>query len=276
MPFNPSDVNVWRSPDLGAELLRGTFVDFSYDVHTHDTACFALLTEGNIRIRTRGNEFIARRGDLYAIDADEPHAGWPVTSRGWSLRTLYVDIENLRQQVDERGARHSLSISGPIIKDPELTAMLYALHRSSETQGSRLYRDRAYMAFSNTLMTRYVKDAAKLPAGGPELSAVRRAREFLDEHLGDHVSLMDIALQAGITQFRLFRAFERQYGMTPHAYQRQARVRYAITLLRNNCTLSQAGILSGFADQAHFNRWFRRFMGITPGQYQKALRGSKK
>ncbi|WP_413723302.1 helix-turn-helix domain-containing protein [Sodalis sp. RH24] len=273
MPFNPSDVNVWRSPDLKAELLRGTFVDFSYDVHTHDTACFALLTEGNIRIRTRGNEFIARRGDLYAIDADEPHAGWPITAQGWSLRTLYVDIAYLHQLVDERGARHALTISGPIIRDPQINAILYALHRSSETQGSLLFRDQAYLAFSDTLMKRYVKDAAKSPDGGPELGAVRRARAFLDEHLGDRVSLIDIAVQTGIPPFRLLRAFEREYGMTPHAYQRQARVRYAMHLIRHRCPLSQAGILSGFADQAHFTRWFRRFMGVTPGQYQKALHG---
>lgn len=274
MPSQLTSVDVWRSPDLQAELLRGKFVDFSYDVHTHETACFALLTEGEIRIRTRGSEFIARRGDLYAIDADEPHAGWAVTPEGWSQRTLYVDIDYLHQLVDERGVRHSLTIAGPLIKDTQITAILYSLHRCSETQGSRLFRDQAYLAFSDTLMKRYVKDAAKPPSGGPELLAVRRAREFLDEHLGDRVSLMDIAAQTGIPQFRLFRAFERQYGMTPHAYQRQARVRYAIHLMRNRCPLSQAGILSGFADQAHFTRWFRRFTGITPGQYQKALQGA--
>lgn len=69
------DTSFWHAPDLGADLLRGRFTNFSYDVHTHDTACFALLTHGAIRIRMRGGEFVARQGDLYAIDADEPHAG---------------------------------------------------------------------------------------------------------------------------------------------------------------------------------------------------------
>jgi len=78
MPEIQSDINIWRSSDLQAELIRGRFIDYAYDVHTHETACFALLTEGQIRIRMRGNEFVAHKGDLYAIDADEPHAGWAI------------------------------------------------------------------------------------------------------------------------------------------------------------------------------------------------------
>ncbi len=91
----------WRADDLGADLLRGRFADFSYDAHTHDTACFALITEGAIRIRMRGGEFVARKGDLYAINADEIHAGWPVDPVGWSQRTIYVDLDVLRGKIDD-------------------------------------------------------------------------------------------------------------------------------------------------------------------------------
>jgi hypothetical protein len=61
--------------ELGAEMLQARFDDFSHDLHTRNTACLALITEGAIRIRMQGGEFIARAGDLYAINPDEPHAG---------------------------------------------------------------------------------------------------------------------------------------------------------------------------------------------------------
>jgi len=93
---------IWRDNELAAaELLRGRFVDYSYDVHTHDKACFALITRGAIRIRMRTTEFVARAGDLYAIDAEEPHAGWPIDTCGWSLRTLYVDLARLQEIVGD-------------------------------------------------------------------------------------------------------------------------------------------------------------------------------
>jgi hypothetical protein len=96
--FDKISTKIWYAADLGgAELLRGWFVDYAYDVHTHDKACFALLTRGAIRIKMRSGEMVARAGDLYAIGAEEPHAGWPVDDDGWGLRTLYVDLRHLRR-----------------------------------------------------------------------------------------------------------------------------------------------------------------------------------
>jgi len=271
MPEIQSDINIWRSSDLQAELIRGRFIDYAYDVHTHETACFALLTEGQIRIRMRGNEFVAHKGDLYAIDADEPHAGWAIDAAGWQLRTLYVDIGHLRQLVREQTGGHTPVIAGPIIQDKEVAAYLHSLHQCSEIEGSRLYRDQAYCAFADKLLERHVKQRNVLAKPGTETHATKVARDYLDAHLGDQVSLVNIAEQTGLPQYRLFRAFARAYGMTPHEYQRQARVRYAMQLIRQRHSLTDAGILSGFADQAHFTRWFKRFMGVTPGQYQKAF-----
>ena len=270
MPDAP-DITLWHAPELQAELLRGRFVDFSYDVHTHETACFALLTEGAIRIRMRGGEFVARAGDLYAIDADEPHAGWPVDAGGWRQRTLYVDLQHLRRLAGDAHHAHPLRVAGPIVRDAEMAQRLYAMHRCSQDRGPALLRDEAYLEFASRLVQRHLVHAGTPEPVGREQAAIGRARDYLDQNLGDHVSLDDIAGAAGLPAFQLFRAFERAVGMTPHGYQRQARVRLAMQLIRTRHSLSEASELSGFADQAHLTRWFRRFMGITPGQYRLAV-----
>jgi hypothetical protein len=144
------DTKLWFAPDLGgAELLRGSFADYAYDTHTHAQACFALITRGAIRIRMRGGEFVARVGDLYAIDAEEPHAGWPLDDAGWSLRTLYVDIARLWKIAhgDEESAAPLPTLAGPIVRDRHLTAMFHAVHASSEAAESPLRREERYTAF---------------------------------------------------------------------------------------------------------------------------------
>jgi AraC-like DNA-binding protein len=268
-----TDVRIWRAPELGAELLRGRFHDFSYDVHTHETACFALITDGAIRIRMRGAEFVARRGDLYAIDADEPHAGWPVDEHGWRQRTLYVDTAHLRARLGgaARAAAGGL-LNGPIINDAALSALFHGVHRCSETGGDALLRDDRYLSFAARLFERHMSGATVRGDAGREPRAVALAKDFLDAHLDCHVHLDDIAHAAGLPPYRLFRAFERHVGMTPHGYQRQARVRRAVALIRAGRALSDVAAAVGFADQAHLTRWFRRSLAVTPGMYRNALR----
>ncbi len=268
-----AETALWYADDLDAEFLRGRFGDYSYDLHTHDTACFALITEGAIDIRMRGGRRIVRAGELYAIDADEPHAGVPVDGAGWSQRTIYADMGRLRARLAD-GRDGMLGISGPVIRDAALNALFVAAHRLSE-QGSALARDERYCDFAARLFSRHVRQPAGIAAAGREPVAVRRAREFLDAHLTDRVHLDDIAAAAGLTPFRLYRAFERDTGMTPHAYQRQARIREAVRLIRRGDALAEVAAAAGFADQAHLTRAFYRRIGVTPGAFRAARAGAK-
>jgi len=263
----------WRADDLGsAELLRGRFCDYSYNVHTHEKACFALITRGAIRTRTRGIEAVARAGDVYAINADEPHSGWPVDGAGWSLRTLYVDIGHLLALVSDRASecRSLPALVGPIIRDPHLASLLRCVHSCSEVAGPSLKREERYCEFITRLFERYTCGASPEKPATREDRAIRLARDFLDHHLDQQVRLADIAEAAGLPPFRLFRSFEKAAGMSPHRYHRQARVRCAARLIRLGHALSDAASAAGFADQAHMTRSFRSTIGVTPGAYKDA------
>jgi AraC-like DNA-binding protein len=265
-------IHFWHAPDLGADLLRARFDNFSYDLHTHATACFALITGGAIRIRMRGGETVARTGDLYAINPEEPHAGWPVDKGGWSQRTLYVDLGQLASRLSDAGSsRATMSVRGPIIRDATLANSFSRLHLHSENNGSQLERDHLLLAFARHLFDRHVSHASLDARAASESKAIRIAKEYLDRHLDERVGLADLAAAVDLPAYRFYRAFERETGMTPHGYQRQARVRAAQRLLRDGGQLSEIAAATGFADQAHFTRSFRSRMGITPGAYRSAL-----
>ncbi len=270
--MRPAEARLWCAGDLGAELLRGRFSGFSYALHTHDTACLALITAGSIRIRMRGGAFVARTGDLYAIDPDEPHAGWPVDAAGWSQRTIYVDLARLRTLLTgEPGAAGG--VHGPIIRDPALSALFLQVHRASEEGSPQLLRDQGYLGFARHLFARHVGGGPAAVAAGREAPAVRRAQDYLDHRLDERVSLAEIAAAVGLPAYRLYRAFERGTGMTPHDYQRQARIRLAVDLIRRGRSLAEIAATAGFADQAHLTRSFRQRMGVTPGAYRAAWAG---
>jgi AraC-like DNA-binding protein len=273
-PAHRCDTVIWRDDGLAqAEWLKGTFSDFSYAPHVHDAACLAVITRGAIRIRAAGTEFVARAGDVFAANADVRHQGWPIDAAGWSLRTVYLDLDRLQRVVTGVPARGTGTLSGPLVQDRELGMRLLGAHEGAESDAPALRRDEALIAFGERLFGRHVRPARIDERADAAPRAVRQAREFLDAHVDTRISLQDLEAVTGLPPSRLLRAFARTVGMSPHAYQRQSRLRHATALIRGGTSISDAALAAGFADQAHFTRLFRSTMGIPPGAYQRAYRG---
>jgi AraC-like DNA-binding protein len=101
---------------------------------------------------------------------------------------------------------------------------------------------------------------------------VRRALEYLQEHLVEPITLDDLALRAGLDKFHLCRAFRAQVGMPPHAYLTRLRILRAKRLLQSGLRASEVAAQVGLYDQAQLTRHFRRIVGVTPARYGRGYR----
>jgi AraC-like DNA-binding protein len=104
-------------------------------------------------------------------------------------------------------------------------------------------------------------------AGGAREAAA--VRDILHGRLVDPPSLGELAALVGTSRFALLRAFRARYGLPPHAYLNQLRVRRARTLLDEGTPAAAVAVAVGFADQSHLSRHFRRLVGLAPGRYQR-------
>ena len=103
-----------------------------------------------------------------------------------------------------------------------------------------------------------------------QAAAADRIRAFLHDGGAADATLADVATAAGCSRFVAYRAFRGRYGLPPSEYQRLLRLRTARRALAGGAAIADAAAASGFADQAHLTRWFRRCYGITPGAYRAA------
>jgi AraC-like DNA-binding protein len=76
--------------------------------------------------------------------------------------------------------------------------------------------------------------------------------------------------RAGISPRQLERAFRQQMGVSPKLYQRIVRMNALNARMAAQHSLTQLAYEGGFSDQAHMNREFRQFAGLTPRQFLKA------
>jgi AraC-like DNA-binding protein len=113
-------------------------------------------------------------------------------------------------------------------------------------------------------------DGAERAKGGLAPSQLRRVTEYIMEHLSETVFLRDLAALVGLSQSQLGRAFKASTGAAPHQWQLRARVSKAQELLLlTGLPLSEIALATGFSEQSHLTRVFKRVVGMSPGSWQR-------
>jgi AraC family transcriptional regulator len=102
--------------------------------------------------------------------------------------------------------------------------------------------------------------------GGLSTVAKRRAIELMDAKLDSNLSVEFLAGEVELSPAHFARAFRETFGLPPHRYLLHLRLERARRMLdAENAVLADVAQRSGFADQAHFTRFFKREYGVTPG-----------
>jgi transcriptional regulator GlxA family with amidase domain len=101
-------------------------------------------------------------------------------------------------------------------------------------------------------------------------AGIQEVVSHIEANFHDALPLRRLAEAANLSTFWLVALFRREVGMPPHRYLSHVRVRQAQALLEKGVAPAAAAIQSGFFDQSHFTRHFKRVCGMTPGQYRTA------
>ncbi len=102
-------------------------------------------------------------------------------------------------------------------------------------------------------------------AENTEPPAIKRARVFIQEHLGERLSLSMVAGALHMSTFYFCKMFRKSTGLNFTDYVARERIEKAKNLLLNpNLRVSEIAYEVGFQSLTHFNRVFRRIVGRTP------------
>jgi AraC family transcriptional regulator len=113
--------------------------------------------------------------------------------------------------------------------------------------------------------------AAKQAAGGLPKARLKRVLEYVAAHLSDEIRLETLASIAGMSRHHFSELFRRSIGVAPHQYVIGQRVERGKRMLRDtDLSILEIGLATGFADQSHFTKTFRRIARVTPRDYRIA------
>ena len=101
-----------------------------------------------------------------------------------------------------------------------------------------------------------------------------RLKELRDTILENPENLYlidEMAKDSNISPFYMIRQFKKAFGLTPHQFQIQCKVRKAQKLLEEQ-SVSETTYDAGFCDQSHLDKSFQKLVGLTPKEYKKVLK----
>nr|WP_205190929.1 MULTISPECIES: AraC family transcriptional regulator [unclassified Burkholderia] len=244
-----------------------------YAKHTHDTFSVGAIVGGtSTYVNGATNEHVGR-GVLVVIDPEQVHACNPYGADAWAYRMVYVDVSWLARLQHSLGRDPNSDFHGfsqKLTERRDLFAQFGGFYRTLVAPGvDPLGKESAAVGFFTALHGALDRELPG-PRAGDDNARLARAADYIAAHCREGVTLDAICAAADLSPSYLIRAFNARYGMTPHAFLIDRRVQYGRTELRRGRPIADVALDAGFADQAHFQRAFRRIAAATPGQYRSA------
>lgn len=250
----------------------------AFGKHWHDSFGFGLMDEGGQVSASGRGPVQALAGQIITTNPGEVHDGVPLEHQARRWRMVYLAPQTLAELVGSTGTT-ATELTRPVLNDPLLHAAIDHLFRrwdvptpaGGHTGQERLQAEERLTQVCGLLVQRH----GSQPMANAQHAPLQVIQECLLDQMDAPPTLAALAELAGLSRFQLVRQFAHAHGLPPFAWLQQHRVHHARTLIAQGMGLSEAALVSGFADQSHLNRSFMRYLGFTPGTWKRAHRPNR-
>ena len=259
---------VFRSSG-GIARIEARLNGVAFAPHRHDTYAIGITLKGVQTFDYRGASRHSLPGQMVVLHPDELHDGRAGDGLSFQYRTAYVAPADIQRVL---GGRPLPFIKGGVSDDPRLLRVVSELLNDLDSPFEGLEYEQTISDLTTAL-----SQAAGIPVphGTPNHDAVFRAKDFIEANLDRTLMLGDIEQAAQHDRWRLSRDFRALLGSSPYRYLTFRRLDRAREMISDGVGLAEAAQASGFADQSHLTRHFKKTYGMTPRAWALAHRRSR-
>ena len=226
------------------EFVLSENIDKQFDSHNH-VGYYVISVDvlGTVAVYLENREVECHRGDVFIIP---PYAVHSVRQRR-DARLLSMCIGTAF--IEERGLETAEGIFRELLKDAAAQGIF------GKEQGDKLLVS--------------VREVYCLRDNGREEmdAGIKILTDKISSHPEQELSIETLAADSDVSKYYLIRKFKSSIGMTPHQFCIQNRIRKSQGLLDEEKTVSRIAVEMGFYDQSHFDKAFRKIVGISPSEY---------
>jgi AraC-like DNA-binding protein len=258
------EISAWRPRVPGVvEVFHAHFTEYVYPMHVHEAWTLLIVDDGAVRYDLARHEHGTPLDTVSLLPPHVPHNGASATPHGFRKRVVYLDLS----QLDESFI--GPAVDEPDLVDPVLRRRVAQLHTALTHRGDELEAE-SRLALIGERLRGHLRPRLSGNPPRPDRGLAHTLRELLDARLVQGVALDEAARLVHAHPAHLVRAFSGAFGIAPHQYLMSRRIDRARRLLLDGRPPGEVAAATGFYDQSHLTRHFKRWVGVPPGRYARA------
>lgn len=262
-----STVKVWHPEGfVGLEFKQGATESKPSAPHLHEAYQISLITAGATIFRYRRSQQIAPANSLMAIAPGEVHENVSVGAR--TFFNLYAEPQFFQQLGLFEQPEQVPYLREAVICDPTSLTLFTAIFKSDHESNTLIERETYLMKAFTYLFERYTNQHLANNKNGQEHRAVAIVKDFIHEQYAADITLSELSVLTGLHKNYVLNVFTAEVGISPHRYLINIRISQAKRLIKQEVPIAQVAAMTGFSDQSHLTREFRKHSLITPSAYQ--------
>ena len=246
------------------------------DFHHHEFYEVFFFISGTVRYTIEGRIYQLRAGDILLTNNRDLHRPEISPGKPYERYVLWLN-ENFVQMLARPGddltacfvdaAQRKYRLIRP---DGETLAQLQGLcqrilaFQREQAFGSDTLLYAAVAEFLVYLNRAYFDTPDAIRRDITESEAINQIVEYIETHLTEPLSLIELADALHMSKFHLNRQFKQYTGLTVYQFIMKKRLLIARAMLRAGKPVTEASLACGFGDYSNFLKAFKREFGCNP------------
>lgn len=252
--------------NIEAYSFKGVMQKFPNHFHKHFVIGF--IEKGERKLSCLNKEYIVGSGDITIFNPYDVHTCEQINELPLDYRCLNVSEEIMEKNIiNITEIKEKINFSPTVITNLYLSSLIKELHFLI-TKKSREFRKEEIFILILEYLVKYHSIPFENNYSVKQSENIKRVCKFLEKNFDKNISLDILTSLTDFSKYHLLRSFTKETGITPYGYLETVRIEKAKNFLEKGVSPAETAFLTGFSDQSHFSNFFKKFIGLTPKQYQ--------